>query len=146
MFFGTGVDYSDDTYAGLIEKIKKLTKNDNSHLTDLLKLEENYERTLENLSGSIESYINTNEIEKSEDPKAVIDALNKAMELQANADKEYRSSLELLKKNLNANDEKYKLKERIEETIQYVDLSDGYFKELLNILIPMYEVSAKYGT
>ena len=146
MFFGTGVDYSDDTYAGLVEKIKKLTKNDNSHLTDLLKLEENYERTLENLSGSIESYINTNEIGKSEDPKAVIDVLNKAMELQANADKEYKSSLELLKKNLNANDEKYKLKERIEETIQYVDLSDGYFKELLNILIPMYEVAAKYGS
>jgi hypothetical protein len=54
--------------------------------------------------------------------------------------------LELLKKNLNASDEKYKLKERIEETIQYVDLSDGYFEELLNILIPMYEEAAKYGT
>ena len=68
------------------------------------------------------------------------------MELQANADKEYKSSLELLKKNLNANDEKYKLKERIEETIWYIDLSDGYFEELLKILIPMYEEAAKYGT
>ena len=146
MFFGTGLQNTEDSYEWLIEKIKKLTKNDNSHLTDLLKIDENYERTLDSLSWSLEAYINNDKIGKSEDPKVVVEALNKAKELQANADKEYKSNLELLKKNLNASDEKYKLKERIEETIQYVDLSDGYFEELLNILIPMYEEAAKYGT
>ena len=63
------------------------------------------------------------EVRLNSQMKSVIDALNKAMELQANADKEYRSSLELLKKNLNASDEKYKLKG--EQLFNRIDKTDS---------------------
>jgi hypothetical protein len=50
--------------------------------------------------------------------------LTKAKELQLKANKEYRENLQALKTLLNEKDEEFKLAERIDETVKYLNLSD----------------------
>ncbi len=131
-------------YNALVERIKKLNVKDDSHLYDLLKLEEIYNANLESLSGSIDKYVDSKNLDK-EDPKVVVEALENAKKLQLDANKEYKTNLTSLKSVLNENDEKYNLSKRIDETLEYLELSDGYVDALMEILIPLYSDNAKYS-
>jgi hypothetical protein len=110
----------------------------------LLKLEEIYNANLESLSGSIDKYVDSKNLDK-EDPKAVVEALENAKKLQLDANKEYKTNLTSLKSVLNENDEKYNLSKRIDETLEYLELSDGYVDALMEILIPLYSDNEKYS-
>jgi hypothetical protein len=110
----------------------------------LLKLEEIYNANLESLSGSIDKYVDSKNLDK-EDSKAVVEALENAKKLQLDANKEYKTNLTSLKSVLNENDEKYNLSKRIDETLEYLELSDGYVDALMEILIPLYSDNAKYS-
>ena len=138
--------YSWLDYKALIEKIKVIYENDESHLIELIKLDEEYEKISEGLSGSLESYIDDNGIRDNENPEQVLKALDKAKELQLNVNNEYRKKLEALRNSLTGGDEKYNLDKRIWETLEYIESSDGYIEALMEILVPMYSLSIEYWT
>ena len=138
--------YSGLDYKALIEKIKVIYETDDSHLMQLIKLDEEYEKAVEALSGSLESYIDDKWIRDNEDPELVLEALDKAKELQLNVNKDYREKLEALRDSLTGIDDKFNLDKRIWETLEYVKSSDGYVEALMEILVPMYSLGVKYWT
>ena len=127
-------------YADFAAKIKELAKDNDSHLLDLLKLEDMYNTSLESLSWSLDTYVNTHNLD-AEDPKVAQEVLTKAKELQLKANKEYRENLQALKTLLNEKDEEFKLAERIDETVKYLNLSDWYVDALMEVLVPMYSTN-----
>ena len=134
------------SYSGLVDDLMNNAKNDNSHLYDFLQLEKDYNKKIEEFSWSIEDFLNNEEFDSVEDPQAALDLINKVKDLQISANKEYKENLEALKKELNSNDKKYELEERIDETLEFIEITDSHVNSIIGTLVPIYEAAIKYGT